>query len=122
MSKEEKINYQDLMVLFEETKGKIKEAGLRCDTIHMSPKVYDIVMAGLRDLSGLEKMPFSNVMLLGLKLIKSKLVPENTVIFSHQGKVRRIEDWDLRGLEDNGNNRKTKKKNKEKESTKKCSV
>ena len=118
MSKEEKITYQDLMLLFEETKGKIKEAGLLCDMMHMHPKVYDIIMAGLKDLSGLEKIPISNnVMCLGLKLIKSKLVPENTVIFSHQGKVRRIEDWDLRGLENNGTQKNTKK-----ESTKKCSV
>lgn len=116
MSKEEKIKYQDLLVLFEETKGKIKEAGLLCDTLHMSPKTYDLVMAGLEELSGVEKMPISDVMCLGLKLIKHKNMPENTVVFSHLGKVKKIEDWDLRGI-DNGTQKNTKK-----ESTKKCSV
>ena len=117
MSKEEKINCQDLLTLLEEAKDKVKEAGLRCDTIHMNPKIYTLILAGLQDLSDLKKLPFSNVMLLGLKLVKHKIMPENVVIFSYQGKVRRIEDWSLEGVKNNGT-----QKNKEKESTNKCSV
>lgn len=95
MPEKEKINYSDLITLFEDTKANIQEAGLRCDTIHMNPEVYDIIVAGLRGLSGLKIM---KVTCMGLKLVKSKLMPENVVIFSHQGKVKRIEDWDLKGL------------------------
>ncbi len=110
MQKEKEMNYTDLVVLFEKTKSKIKEAGLRCDTMHMSPKVYDLIVAGLKELSGSEKIPTSEVLYMGLKIIKHKNMSENTVIFSYQGKVKKIEEWDLRGLE-NGN-----QKNKEKES------
>lgn len=116
MSKEEKIKYQDLLTLLEEAKGKVKVAGLVCDTIYMSPKVYDLVVAALKDLSGLEKAPVSNIMFSGLKLVKSKLVPENIAVFAQQGKVKKIEEWDLEGLEDNGSDSKTKKTDKEERS------
>ena len=92
---EEKINFQDMMSLLEEAKDKVKEAGLRCDTLYMSPKVYDLVMTELKKLTQLEKKPISNIMCMGLKLVKSKLVPENIVLFSQQGKIQKIEKWDL---------------------------
>lgn len=114
MSEEEKIKCQDLLTLLEEAKDKVKEAGLHCDTIQMSPKIYDLVVARIEDLSG-EKEPISNITFSGLKLVKNKHLPENTVLLSQQGKLKRVETWDLKGLEDNGNDRKTEKKNEEKE-------
>jgi len=109
MSKEEKINCQDLLTLLEEAKDKVKEAGLHCDTIHMSPKIYDLVVARIKDLSG-EKEPISNVTFSGLKLVKDEHMPENIVTLSQQGEVKKVEEWDLRGLEN------AKEKNAEKES------
>lgn len=98
MSKtEEKINSQDLLSLLEEAKAKVKEAGGRCDTMHMSPKVYDLVVAELTELFG-EKTLISNITCMGLKLVKSKLVPENTVFFSQQGKIQKNGMWNLENL------------------------
>jgi len=114
VSKEEKINCQDLLTLLEEAKDKVKEAGLRCDTIYMSSKVYDLVVARIKDLSG-ETEPISNIMFSGLKLVKRKWMPENIVVLAQQGEVKEIEEWDLSGLEDNESS-KTKEKNEEKES------
>lgn len=92
------IKNQDLLTLLEEAKEKVKEAGLRCDTICAHPKAYDLIVAGVKDLSGLESPPLSNIMYLGLKLVKNKDLPENIVVFAQQGKVKKIEEWDLSGL------------------------
>ena len=102
--------------MLEEAKDKVKEAGLLCDTILMHPKVYDLVVARIKDLSG-EIEAISNITFSGLRLVKNKSVPENMVFFSQRGKLKRIERWDVSGLENDGSNSKTKKKDKEKGSS-----